>query len=456
MSRRKTSVEVPFAVPGWPAASVKMWKIDRIIPYPQNAKNHPPEQVTLLADLMRKFGVDQPIVVDENGVILKGHGRRLAAIEARFEEFPVVQHVGLSEDDKIALRLADNQVPLLGGWNDELIKGELEKLKLSDYPMALLGFAPASLAGWLDTTEGHTDPEATPEPPKVPIVRAGDLWCLGRHRLLCGDSTKADDVARVLDGAEPHLMVTDPPYGVNYDPNWRNEPGKQSKTARKAAAGKVVNDHQSEWSAAWELFPGDVAYVWHGERQSPEIVAQFPEFDRRNLIVWVKDVLVISRGHYHPQHETCWYLVRKGKTARWSGDRKQSTTWFINRNRRNETGHGTQKPVECMKRPIENNSKPGDDVYEPFSGSGTTIVAGEMTGRRVLAIELDPTYVQVAIERWQQFAKQQATLDGVPFEDVAAARRKGEPKRKRQPVKAGAPAVDGRKVSSARRPQPST
>lgn len=146
------------------------------------------------------------------------------------------------------------------------------------------------------------------------------------------------------------------------------------------------------------------------------------------MIVWAKDGLVISRGHYHPQHETCWYLVREGKTADWHGDRKQSTLWAITRNQRNETGHSTQKPIECMKRPIENNSRVGDYVYEPFAGSGTTIIACEMTGRKALAIEIDESYVQVCLERWMAFSGKVATLDGKPFDQVAKARRKGKPK----------------------------
>jgi DNA modification methylase len=241
-------------------------------------------------------------------------------------------------------------------------------------------------------------------------------------------------VEKALAGVKPHLMVTDPPYGVNYDPNWRNEPEKlnlksgSAMKPRTAAVGRVLNDDRSDWTETWALFPGDVVYIWHGERQSPELVAHLRNcgFEPRNLIVWAKSSLVISRGHYHPQHETCWYAVRKSATAHWAGDRKQSTLWQIDKPRKSETGHGTQKPVECMRRPIENNSSPGQAVYEPFSGSGTTIIAAEMTGRACHAIELNAAYVDVAIKRWQEFTGQAATLegDGRSFTDVATERCK--------------------------------
>jgi DNA modification methylase len=181
----------------------------------------------------------------------------------------------------------------------------------------------------------------------------------------------------------------------------------------------VLNDDRADWRDAWALFPGDVAYVWHADLRAREVVESLEacEFQMRAQIVWAKDQLAMSRGHYHFQHEPCWYAVRKGATGHWSGDRKQSTLWEIPKPRKSETGHSTQKPVECMKRPIENNSKPGDYVYEPFSGSGTTIIAAEMAGRKCLAIELNPAYVDVAVMRWQTFTGKVATResDGQPF-----------------------------------------
>jgi DNA modification methylase len=211
----------------------------------------------------------------------------------------------------------------------------------------------------------------------------GDVWLLGGHRIICGDSTKAEDVERVLAGVKPHLMVTDPPYGVEYDANWRNVAMRADGTPSDGrAVGKVLNDGQSDWREAWALFPGDVAYVWHAGRHASSVQSSLEasKFEIRCQIIWSKGRFAIGRGDYHWQHEPCWYAVRKGKTGHWAGDRKQTTLWEISHNK-SETGHSTQKPVECMKRPIENNSSPGQAVYEPFSGSGTTIIAGEMTGR---------------------------------------------------------------------------
>jgi DNA modification methylase len=204
-------------------------------------------------------------------------------------------------------------------------------------------------------------------------------------------------------------MATDPPYGVAYDPSWRNRAGLSS-TAR---TGKVENDHRADWREAWALFPGQVAYVWHGALHATTVAESLTAcgFDIRAQIVWAKDRLVLGRGHYHWQHEPCWYAVRG--TGHWTGDRKQTTLWQIASTGQDaETVHGTQKPVECMKRPIENNSSPGQAVYEPFSGSGTTIIAAEMTGRCCHAIELSPAYVDVAVLRWQAFTGQEAVLDG--------------------------------------------
>ena len=253
------------------------------------------------------------------------------------------------------------------------------------------------------------------------MTRLGDVWQLGRHRLVCGDSTDPATVERALAGVRPHLMVTDPPYGVEYDPAWRNRAGLGS-TKR---VGKVENDHRADWREAWALFPGDVAYVWHGALHASTVAESLTAcgFQIRAQVIWAKDRLVLGRGHYHWQHEPCWYAVRG--QGHWAGDRKQTTLWQIaSRAQDAETVHGTQKPVECMRRPMENNSSPGQAVYEPFSGSGTTLIAAEVAGRVCHAVELAPAYVDVAVLRWQAFTGQQAVLEGgrATFADVAAER----------------------------------
>jgi DNA modification methylase len=244
---------------------------------------------------------------------------------------------------------------------------------------------------------------------------------LGAHRLACGDSTDANTVATVLDGVEPLLMVTDPPYGVEYDPTWRHRAG----VSRSSRRGKVNNDERADWAAAWRLFPGSIAYVWHGALHAATVAKSLEEcgFAIRAQIIWAKDRLVIGRGDYHWQHEPCWYAVRaKGN---WMGDRKQTTLWSISHKDQDaETVHGTQKPVECMRRPMINNTSVGQAVYEPFMGSGTTLIAAETTGRVCFGIELDPRYVDVAVRRWQAFAGKEAKLasDGRTHTEVETER----------------------------------
>ena len=305
--------------------------------------------------------------------------------------------------------------------------------------LGTLGFSPEEAKIALAfVNKGLTDPDEAPPLEQVAVAQAGDVWELGLHRLVCGSSTDRATVQLALDGCRPHLMVTDPPYGVNYDPTWRKKAGISSPGA---ATGAVMNDDRSDWREAWVLFPGAVAYVWHGGLHAGSVADSLAAtgFAVRAQIVWVKGRPALSRGHYHWQHEPCayavrdeddhWrfteghelvdYAVREGQTGAWQGGRKQSTVWFIE-HIKSETGHSTQKPIEAMRRPLENNSQPGDHVYEPFSGSGTLIIAGEMTGRIVHAIELNPLYVDVAIRRWQAFTGQKARRqDGVAFEEAS-------------------------------------
>ena len=476
--------------------SIELREASALVPYSRNARTHSPEQIAQLQESFRRFGVNTPIGVDGEGILV-GHGRvqAMQAMWANGEDVmgpgkreplprgmvPTLDLSGLSAEERRAYILADNQLALNAGWDIDLLRGELLELQGADFDLDVIGFDPDSLADLLaDKTEGLTDPDAAPPLPVDPVSVPGDLWLLGDHRILCGSSTDAAAVSRLLGDDRPNLMATDPPYGVEYDPSWRNETGKDasgvtrhkssgkvvSATATRAI-GKVENDDQADWREAWALFPGNVAYVWHGGLHSVEVAASLEAVRLlpRAQIIWVKTRMAIGRGNYHWQHEpalyavkdgaeddgwqavadlsegpgdrfgedheTAIYAVRKNKPGRWRGGRKQTTVWFIE-HLKSDTGHGTQKPVECMRRPIENNSVPGEAVYEPFSGSGTTIVAGEMTGRRVLAMELSPGYVDVAVRRWEAFTGKTATLaargDGVDayagrtFAEVAEGR----------------------------------
>jgi DNA modification methylase len=401
-------------------------KTTALIPYARNSRSHSESQVAQIAGSIREFGFTNPVLIDADNGIIAGHGRVMAAGVLGLASVPCIRLAHLTDTQKRAYIIADNKLALNAGWDEEMLGLELGELAELDFDMDLIGFGEDELAALMaETTEGETDPDDVPAPPVDPVSVLGDVWILGKHRIACGDCTDQGTVDKALNGVQPHLMVTDPPYGVEYDASWRDKAaGKSGKTG--TAKGKVLNDDRADWRDAWALFPGDVAYVWHAMKTQHEVATSLidSELTIRAEIVWAKSSLVMSQGHYHPQHESCFYAVRKGGTGHWAGDRKQTTLWKIDKPQKSETGHSTQKPVECMKRPIENNSSPGQAVYEPFSGSGTTIIAGEMTGRSIHAIELNPAYVDVAVKRWQDFAGKQAIHEasGKTFDEMKAAK----------------------------------
>ena len=368
-----------------------------LTPYPKNPRHITPAAVNAVAESLAAFGWQQPIVIDPKKVIVAGHTRRLAALQLGWTHAPTVT---IPAKHARAYRLADNRSGEFSTWDLDVLGGELAAL-----PSGLLEALPAldfDAIAQPQPVEGQTDPDAIPEAPK-PRTKLGDVWTLGDHKLMCGDATEADDVARLLAGAEPSLMVTDPPYGVDYDAEWREKSGLGSQ-----AHGAVVNDDKADWRSAYGLFPGNVAYVWNASLRINETLdgLMVHGFVPRSLIIWNKSSLNPSRGHYHWKHEPCWYAVRKGETAGWVGDRKQTTVWDIDKPHRSETGHSTQKPVECMERPIRNHK---GDVYDPFSGSGTTIIASEREQRRCYAMEIAPEYCDVAVARWEAFTGRTAT-----------------------------------------------
>lgn len=398
---------------------------------PNNARTHSEEQIAQVVASIRRFGFTSPVLVDVKGGarLVAGHCRK-AAVSVICEsgeaihlppgppngpklplgKLPGIDCSGWTEVERKAYALADNQLALNAGWDAEVLSRELSRLAGDGFEMNLLGFDSKWLDGLLNPPPDE-DPDAVPPPLEVAVSRPGDVWLLGRNRLVCGDSTDPATVAKCLNGTKPHLMVTDPPYGVEYDASWREGAGVNT---HGAATGKVLNDHNADWREAWALFPGDVAYVWHAGLFASVVADSLASvgLEARSQIIWAKSQLVMSRGDYHWQHEPCWYCVRKGKRGHYVGGRQQTTLWEIGKPQASETGHSTQKPIECMKRPIENNSQRGDAVYEPFSGSGTTLIAGEMTGRPVHAIELSPTYVDMAVQRWEAFTGQKARLEG--------------------------------------------
>lgn len=342
----------------------------------------------------------RPIIVAD-GVILGGNMRHKAAIQAGMNEIPIIDASDWTEEQRQQFIIKDNLS--FGEWDWDILANEWDATQLEDWGLDV--WTPEE-----EPTQGLTDPDDVPEVPQEPVTRLGDLYILGDHRLLCGDSTKAEDVERLMDGNSPELMVTDPPYGVNYDANWRKEKKRPDGTPYGAfGIGKVNNDDRADWKEAYSLWTGRVAYVWHGDKASP-LVGQNLEscgLVLRNLIIWAKNQHAISRGSYHHKHEPCWYAVRKGGNAGWIGDRSQTTLWEIDKPRKSETGHSTQKPIQCMETPLKNHE---GDVYDPFLGSGTTLIAAEKTGRKCYGMELDPKYCDVIVKRWEDFTGKKAEL----------------------------------------------
>jgi DNA modification methylase len=464
VSRRRTAtagVAQPQAQPAaQPAAlvpatlAVTYRPLADLVPYAKNSRTHTPEQVSRIVASIREFQWTNPILIGADGSIIAGHARVMAAKQAGIDPVPCIVLAHLSEEQRRALVIADNQLAISGaGWDLDLLRSELGLLREGGFNLDLLGFEAPDLASIFNRSSGLTDPDAAPPLPAVATTIVGDRWLLDRHVLFCGDATVVSHVERALARAVPALMVTDPPYGVGYDPDWRNRvvmvAGERVGQHGSRAIGTVTNDDRADWSAAWALFPGNVAYVWGGGRRSGEVFNSLRAagYEHRAEIVWIKTRPVVGRGAYHWQHELVsyvvkpgepdgWarfvydhevagYAVRRGKRAAWTGGRKQSTVWFIE-HLKSDTGHSTQKPVECMRRPMDNNSQPGDLVYDPFVGSGTTIIAAEMAARSAVCIEIDPGYCDVAVERWQAFTGKRAMLDGgapaQTFDQVRQAR----------------------------------
>jgi len=407
---------------------IEKWPVDRLIPYARNARTHTEEQVAQVAASIVEFGWTNPILVGNDGIIIAGHARLAAARKLKMTEVPVIVLDHLAETQRRALVLADNRLALSAGWDEEMLRVELESLKEDAFNIDVVGFSQDELEELLQDPErrrdGLTDEDAVPEEPAEAVTKPGDIWILGEHRVLCGDATSRGDVERLLSGTIPVLMATDPPYGVEYDPGWRREAGVNHNQAK---LGKVANDDRADWREAWALFPGDVMYVWHAGRHAATVQQSIEAcgFEIRSQIIWAKERFALSRGNYHWQHEPCWYAVRNN--AHWNGDRSQSTVWKINAREDQGYGHGTQKPVECMRRPMLNNSVAGEIVYDPFLGSGTSIIAAETVGRTCYGLEINPGYCDLIVRRWQEFTGEVGVLqsNGESFHELEAARTGG-------------------------------
>jgi len=408
------------------ALQVTYRKLTDLIPYVRNARTHSDEQVAQLAGSIKEFGWTNPILVDEDGGIIAGHGRLLAAQRLKMDEVPTIQIVGLSEAQRRALVLADNKLALNAGWDFELLKVELGDLNEQGFDIALTGFSVDELSKLLAPagTEGLTDPDDTPEVPVEPITKLGDVWVCGPHRVMCGSSLEQTAVDKLCAGQAVDMLLTDPPYNVAY-------------TGKTKDALTIKNDSMDDQSfrdflrdafvsADTVMKAGAVFYIWHADSEGYNFrgACKDANWTVRQCLIWRKNHMVMGRQDYHWQHEPCLYGWKEGAAHLWAADRKQTTILDFDRPSRNES-HPTMKPVALFEYQLLNNTKGGDIVLDNFGGSGTTLIAAEKNGRVARLMELDPKYVDVIVQRWQEFTGKQATLesDGRTFAELGSARK---------------------------------
>jgi len=422
---------------------IQTWSIDRLVFYARNPRKND-SAVDRMCSSIREFGFKIPVLARSDGEVVDGHLRLKAARKLGVTEVPVILCDEWTPAQVKAFRLMVNRSVTWADWDDDLVALELQELKESDFDLDLTGFDPGEIDGLL-ALEDDERANDTPPLPESPVSLPGDLWLLGPHRVLCGDATRAEVVARLLDDRKPRLMVTDPPYGIELDSEWRDRAGLNGCGAaepsymKQRTAGRtettISGDTRADWSDAFALVPSlEVGYVWHASKFTSEVLAGLLRigFLHHQQIIWNKGRTVLTRTHYWFQHEPCWY-VRK-KNAPWLGKAgENSTVWdspspkfIMGGSDEEKFDHPTQKPVDLMRRPILNHLRRGELVYDPFLGSGTTLAAAELNGRICYGLELDPKYVDVSVQRWQQLADKKATLegDGRTFEQIARERQK--------------------------------
>ncbi|QTN29643.1 site-specific DNA-methyltransferase [Rhodoferax sp. AJA081-3] len=412
----------------WLADKIQQWPVAKLIPYARNARTHSDEQVAQIAASIAEFGFTNPILVGADGVIVAGHGRVAAAQKLAMAMVPVVVLEHLSSTQRRALVIADNRIAENAGWDETMLRVEMEALQLDDFDMSLTGFDADALAelmaGGGGDESGNTDDDDVPEVLETAISRAGDVWLLGPHRLLCGDSTLAESYAQLLQGEEVDMVFTDPPYNVNY-----------ANTAKDKMRGKnraILNDNLGDgfYDFLLAALTPTVAnckgaiYVAMSSSELDVLQSAFREAGGKwsTFVIWAKNTFTMGRSDYQRQYEPILYGWPEGGKHHWCGDRDQSDVWQIKKPHKNDL-HPTMKPVELVERAIRNSSRPGNSVMDPFGGSGTTLIAAEKTGRVGRMIELDPKYVDVIVRRWQDWTGKQATResDGVAFDAQSAS-----------------------------------
>ena len=415
----------------WPADKVERRKVSDLVPYANNSRTHSDAQVAQIAASIKEWGWTMPILIDAHGGIIAGHGRVMAAQKLGISEAPCMVADGWTEAQRKAYVIADNQLALNAGWDTDLRKVEMQELDALDFDLTLLGFNVDEIGDILaEPTEGLTDEDAVPEAPAVPVTVDGDVWVLGRHRLMCGDSTSQSAFDTLMGGVRGDLIFTDPPYGMSYGGG--RAAGSTKKGAVVKAHGMILNDDlqghdlvalvrdaiATAVACAKDGAPLYACFTW---RTYAEFEAAIESLGRevKACIVWDKKSIGLGNSHYRPQHEFIFYCG-----GQWHGDKSQSDVWSMSRGATGDYVHPTQKPVELVERALVNSSKAGDVVIDCFGGSGSTLIACEKAGRDARLMELDPKYCDVIIKRWQDFTGQQATLEatGQTYDELKAER----------------------------------
>ncbi|ELQ4312111.1 TPA: site-specific DNA-methyltransferase [Pseudomonas aeruginosa] len=409
----------------WLADKIEQWPTAKLLPYARNARTHSDDQVAQIAASIAEFGFTNPILAGSDGIIVAGHGRLAAAQKLGLEIVPVVVLDHLTTTQRRALVIADNRIAENAGWDDAMLRIELDALQLEGFDLDITGFDADALAeliaGDEPDNEGQTDEDAVPEVGETPISRPGDVWIMGQHRLLCGDATVVGDYDRLMQGDAADMVFTDPPYNVNY--------ANSAKDKMRGKDRAILNDNLGDgfYDFLLAALTPTVAhcsggiYVAMSSSELDVLQAAFRAAGGKwsTFIIWAKNTFTLGRADYQRQYEPILYGWPEGATRHWCGDRDQGDVWAIKKPQKNDL-HPTMKPVELVERAIRNSSRPGNVVLDPFGGSGTTLIAAEKSGRIARLIELDPKYVDVIVRRWEEFTGKQAICEAADQEACAS------------------------------------
>lgn len=380
--------------------NVKYRKVEDLIPYVNNSRKHSDEQVAQISASIKEFGWTNPILIDGTNSIIAGHGRLMAARKLKMDEVPTIELDHLTDTQRKALVIADNKLALNADWDNTLLTIELDELLKDGFALDILGFNQDELAALLEPeqVEGLTDEDAVPDVPEEPKTKLGDIYQLGNHRLMCGDSTSIDAVEKLMDGQKADMVFTDPPYGVDYKGIHNDSRNGLEDLLRGVFANYIAISKS-----------GASIYCFHSDRCADVFHKVFREFFHfSSMIIWAKNSLTLSQTDYQSQHEPCLYGWMDNGSHSWYSDRKQTSVWKFDKER--VIGHTTPKPVGLVEKAINNSSKGGDLVVDLFGGSGSTLIASEKIGRNAMIMELDPKYCDVIVKRWEDFTGKKAEL----------------------------------------------